>query len=237
MVAIYEVGGAVRDKILGIQSKDIDYVSVLDKPELYNIDDAYAIMKDWLLTNGYSIFLETPKCLTIRTKSPIGEVSDFVLARKETGYKKGTREPIVVPGTLYDDLLRRDFTINAIAKDKHGNYIDYFYGLDDLKNEILRTPLNPMDTLTDDPLRAVRAVRFKVILGFEYELGLKLALLNEDLIKLMDVVSDDRIREELHKCFKHNTFKTLCILNELPTDLIQNWLTRENLWLMPTTKK
>ncbi|TDI23055.1 CCA tRNA nucleotidyltransferase, partial [Acinetobacter baumannii] len=68
-------------------------------------------------------------------------VADFVMARKEIGYVEGTRTPIVKPGTLYDDLERRDFTLNAMARDSDGTIIDYFNGLDDLKKGYLRTPL------------------------------------------------------------------------------------------------
>jgi tRNA nucleotidyltransferase/poly(A) polymerase len=79
----------------------------------------------------------------------------------------GTRKPILELGTLYDDLIRRDFTLNALARDMDGNIIDHFSGLEHLKKGLLVTPLNPMKTMMDDPLRILRALRFSVTRGFE----------------------------------------------------------------------
>ena len=101
----------------------------------------------------------------------------------------------------------------------------------------LRTPLDPMVTLTDDPLRALRALRFAVTLDFEYSRGLWMALNNHKLPDLMNVVSTDRIRQELTKCFKFNNFRTFEELKDLPRPLVQSWLDRGDLWLKPTTEK
>lgn len=121
MVNLFEVGGSVRDGLLGIKNHDQDFIFVLDKAEFEQhqaISLAFSFMEQWLLEQGFRLFLKSPEFLTIRAKFPPPQerlVSDFVLARKELGYKPGTRQPIAVPGTLADDLRRRDFTINAIA--------------------------------------------------------------------------------------------------------------------------
>ena len=133
----FEVGGKVRDEILGLKSKDVDYVAVPNEELLSKYKTAsemFKVLNDYLTNEKYEIFLVTDDCYTIRAKFPKDHkyqgVADFVMARKETGYLPGTRTPIVEPGTLYDDLERRDFTLNALAKDEHGNIIDFFHGID-----------------------------------------------------------------------------------------------------------
>jgi tRNA nucleotidyltransferase/poly(A) polymerase len=251
MPRIFEVGGSVRDSLLGSNSHDEDFIFVLDEEELQEHSDialAFNFMEQWLLGQGFRIFLKSPECLTIRAKFPAPKdklVADFVLARQELGYKSGTRQPIVVPGTLADDLQRRDFTINAIARDSQGSLIDLFEGQRYLEAKILRTPLNPAITLKDDPLRALRAVRFAVKLGFEFAPCLQEALHAPELPELMAVVSSvafalaerDRIREELAKCFAADTWATWELFNQLPQPLVKHWLTQPKMWLLPTTKK
>jgi tRNA nucleotidyltransferase/poly(A) polymerase len=133
MFTFYEVGGCVRDEILGLKSKDIDYVAVPSESLLKDVSSAhtmYNILLEFLKSEGFEVFLETPTCFTIRAKFPVGHkhkgVADFVMSRKEIGYIPNTRTPIIVPGTLYDDLERRDFTVNALAKDSDGDIIDFF---------------------------------------------------------------------------------------------------------------
>lgn len=237
MFKFYQVGGSVRDELLGRESKDIDY-SVICSALYLHIDDAFNVLCHYLDQKGYTRFLTTPDCLTVRAKFPnSNEVADFVLARKEVGYYPGTRVPRVMPGTLEDDLSRRDFTVNAIAKDPDtGEYIDLFEGRKDLEAGMLYTPLNSMVTLTDDPLRAIRALRFAVVLGFEWSCQLENALFHKDLPGLTKVVSTDRIREELQKAFKHDTWRTLQLLKKLPEELVKEWFTRDGMWLLPTTK-
>ena len=233
---IFKVGGFVRDQLLGRQSNDLDFVFVI-KDAPVSLDEGFLIMKDYMLSNGYTIFLETPDCVTIRGKRPDGTVGDFVLARKEVGYIEGTRKPNLVLGTLEDDLARRDFTVNALAQRDDGTIIDMFDGINDLKERELKTPLDPMVTLTDDPLRALRAMRFSITLGFEYSRSLWMALNNPNLPQLMKVVSTDRIRQELNKCFKYSNWDTFEELKDLPRPLVKSWLDRDDLWLKPTTEK
>lgn len=237
MFRLYKVGGCVRDHFLGRKSKDIDY-TVVNTDGVKTIEHVFADMVYHLDQQGFKRFLTTEECVTVRAKFPnSSEVADFVLARKEVGYKPGTRIPLVIPGTLYDDLERRDFTVNAMAVANDGKLIDPFDGMSDLKAGVLRTPLDPMVTLTDDPLRAIRAIRFAITLNFRMSDQLLNAMFHRDLPGLTKLVSTDRIREELQKCFKADTWNTLKVLQQLPEELTKEWLTREGMWLMPTTKR
>jgi tRNA nucleotidyltransferase/poly(A) polymerase len=243
MFKFYEVGGKVRDEILGLQSKDVDYVAVPNEALLEKYSEAhemFVVLENYLLGQGFEIFLSTPNCYTIRAKFPKEHqyegVADFVMARKEIGYVTGTRTPIVKPGTLYDDLERRDFTLNALAKDDDGTIIDFFGGMEDLKEGILKTPLDCSVTFNDDPLRILRAIRFSITKGFEIPTQMDLTISLYNYEEKMSVVSTERIREELFKCFKHDTLKTLKVLSEYP--LLNTYIFRNNeLWLKPTTEQ
>jgi tRNA nucleotidyltransferase/poly(A) polymerase len=241
----YEVGGKVRDELLGLQSKDVDYVAVPQDELLEKYKDAsemFKVLDEYLVSEKFEIFLRTPDCFTIRAKFPEGHkykgVADFVMARKEIGYVEGTRTPIVVPGTLYDDLERRDFTVNAMARDEDGSIIDYFNGMEDLSHGILRTPLDCEITFNDDPLRILRCIRFMVTKNFTLSFNDKIfdTILNYDYDGKMSVVSEQRIREELIKCFKYDTMLTLNILYQF--DGLRNYIfTKTNLWLKPTNEE
>jgi poly(A) polymerase len=152
------------------------------------------------------------------------------------GYIKGTRRPILELGTLEDDLIRRDFTLNAMAEDEDGKLIDLFEGQKHLKQKILITPLNPTITLMDDPLRLLRGIRFSITKNFTMSssfisAGLSIKVLD----KLEEVVSQERIREELNKCFKADTLKTISTLQKFPT--LMERVFKDGLWLMPTNKE
>jgi tRNA nucleotidyltransferase/poly(A) polymerase len=242
LFTFYEVGGKVRDEFLGLQSKDVDYVAVPNESLLERYKTAhemFVILETFLTNEKFEIFLSTPDCFTVRAKFPKDHkyqgVADFVMARKEIGYVEGTRTPIVVPGTLYDDLERRDFTVNAMAKDENGKIIDLFDGMNDLKRMVLITPLPPKQTFNDDPLRILRAVRFAITKGFSLKF-LDHFINNYDYENKMSVVSTDRIREELYKCFKHDTMGTLDMLNDYPT--LKRYIFENKLmWLKPTNEQ
>ena len=240
MFTFYEVGGKVRDEILGLKSKDVDYVAVPNEMLLRDYTEArlmFEVLSDYLLSEKFEIFLETPDCFTIRAKFPKDHkyqgVADFVMARKEVGYIPGTRTPIIKPGTLYDDLERRDATLNALAKRDDGKIIDFFNGIDYLKNGVLRTPLNPKKTFDDDPLRIIRFIRFSITKGFTIENEANTIMEEYEYENKMEVVSGERIRDELYKCFKHNTLKTLVVLDRYP-QLKKYIFTQTKMWLKPT---
>jgi tRNA nucleotidyltransferase/poly(A) polymerase len=236
----YKVGGCVRDKLLNLPIKDIDYAVVyqgtekmIDAIEIYN-----RLLKN-LETRGYTIFLSVPSCFTVRAKSPKGEVADFVLARKELFYKPDTREPVSIPGTIDDDLMRRDFTCNAIAEDEFGIIHDPFNGLEAIKFKRLTTPISAEVSFDDDPLRIIRAIRFHITKGFTFDSDIYYAIKHFDMSK-MKVVSGDRIREELQRCFKYDTLATLYSLHEFEN--LENYIFKEakvngfNIWLKPTNE-
>jgi tRNA nucleotidyltransferase/poly(A) polymerase len=243
MFKFYEVGGKVRDEILGLQSKDVDYVAVPKEELLATVEkaeDMFSILEAFLKEEKFEIFLVTPDCFTIRAKFPAGHkysgVADFVMARKEIGYIPGTRTPIVKPGTLFDDLQRRDFTLNALAKDEDGTIIDFFGGLQALEEKTLITPLPTRETFDDDPLRILRAIRFYITKGFDISSSIYVCIKDYDYETKMGVVSTERIREELFKCFKHDTLRTIKILEEFPE--LKRYIFKGNtLWLKPTMEQ
>ncbi len=248
-IKLYQVGGCVRDELLGVKSKDIDYSVVIEsrnKGEQIDIVKGLEFLEAHLVTNGYTIFLKTPDTFTFRAKNnQTGEIADFVLARHEIGYDQSSRKPQVVLGTLAQDLARRDFTINAMARDEFGNLIDLFQGQEDLAKGILRTPLDPTDTFLDDPLRLFRALRFAITKQLEFDSSLWGGLTNPDVYdKLWKVVSAERIREELHKMFSHDSEKSLKLLVEFSGKISQvsptflsDCFGKTGLWLKPTNEK
>lgn len=187
----YVVGGYVRDLFLQRPSKDIDVVVV---------GSGIAVAKALSKSLGKSAHLSVFKNFgTAQVKSHGMEV-EFVGARKES-YSHDSRKPIVEDGTLEDDQNRRDFTINALAiclnKAHFGELIDPFDGIADLEDGIIRTPLDPDITFSDDPLRMMRCIRFATQLNFFIEDETFEALSrNKERIK---IISKERIADELNK--------------------------------------
>ncbi len=186
----YVIGGYVRDIFLGRPSKDIDIVVVGDGLEFARL------VATKLKVQKVSYF-KTFGTAHFRYKDIDVE---FVGARKES-YSENSRKPAVENGTIEDDQLRRDFTINALAlslmKDNFGDLIDPFDGLGDLEKGIMRTPLDPDKTYSDDPLRMMRAIRFATQLGFSIEKrSLEAILRNAERLK---IISQERITDELNK--------------------------------------
>lgn len=190
-VDAYAVGGYVRDKLLGRPCKDIDIVCVGSGIELakatasrFKPAPKVAVFKNFgtamMKVNGWEI--------------------EFVGARKES-YRRDSRKPIVENGTLEDDQLRRDFTINALAinlkDDQFGQLTDPFNGLHDLNEGIIKTPQDPSITFNDDPLRMMRAIRFATQLGFDIEEETRAAI--PPLAERMGILSMERIADELNK--------------------------------------
>ena len=241
MPNLYRVGGCVRDELLGVSSKDIDFTFVLDDLSL-SVEDGFLSMENWMKEQGFQIFLSTPEMFTVRAKFPKGDpneglVADFVMARKEIGYKPDSRKPILSLGSIEDDLIRRDFTLNAMAVDEDGDLIDLFGGRQDLERKILRTPLPAEQTMMDDPLRFLRSLRFSITKGFGVHHDIMIAMTQPEIMeKLEKVVSAERIREEVFKMMKHDTVKTLETFRKTE-DLLPGFTSLvfgRGLWLKPT---
>lgn len=190
--SVYIVGGYVRDLLMKRKaSTDIDFVT-----EQSGIELAQNVAQDIDPKLKVSVF-KTYGTAMIKYKDLELE---FVGARKES-YTENSRKPEVEGGTLEDDQKRRDFTINAMAislnKDNFGELIDPFNGIEDLEKEILRTPLEPAQTYSDDPLRMMRAVRFASTLGFTIEENSLEAIKQE--AERIKIVSMERIMVEFNK--------------------------------------
>lgn len=190
-IEAHAIGGFIRDKVLDRPCKDIDISCIGDgielakkTAEMLKIKKAVTIFKTFgtamIKSRGYDI--------------------EFVGARKES-YRSDSRKPLVSPGTMLDDLLRRDFTINTLSLNlnrfSYGEITDQFNGLEDLKNRIIRTPVDADMTFSDDPLRMMRAIRFATQLDFQIEKNTMDAISrNSERIK---IVSAERITDELQK--------------------------------------
>ncbi len=188
---VYIIGGWVRDIMLGRKSKDIDIVAVGSGIEL-----ATRVAESLNRVNELKIFKNFG---TAMLKYRNWEL-EFVGARKES-YRSDSRKPIVEDGSLDDDMKRRDFTINALAislnKDDFGQVIDPFGGLADLERKLIRTPLDPDITYSDDPLRMMRAVRFSSQLNFEID-TVSFEAIRRNAGRLA-IVSIERIMDEFNK--------------------------------------
>ncbi|MFK8302049.1 CCA tRNA nucleotidyltransferase [Capnocytophaga stomatis] len=188
----YVIGGFVRDYLLKKKlPKDIDIVSIGS-----GISLAEKVAEKLPDNPKVSVFKNFGTAMIKADGLDI----EFVGARKES-YESNSRKPYVESGTLQDDQNRRDFTINAMAlslsEHNFGELIDPFDGLSDLKNKIIRTPLDPDITYSDDPLRMMRAIRFATQLGFEIEeKSLQAIAKNKDRLK---IISNERIVDELNK--------------------------------------
>jgi len=187
----YVVGGYVRDLLLDRASKDIDVVAVGSGIAL-----AKAVAEELNLKQEVKVFKNFG---TAMLKQADWEV-EFVGARKES-YNRNSRKPIVEDGSLEDDQNRRDFSINAMAvclnNERYGQLIDPFNGRQDLEKTLIKTPLEPSITFSDDPLRMMRAIRFASQLDFHLEDAAYEAIKKEK--ERIEIVSQERITDELNK--------------------------------------
>lgn len=234
----YKVGGCVRDKILGLVPKDIDFsVEAL----------SFEHMKRAIVTRcggdhgnlehmkigGPFLKVEKPEFLTIRAIDPVLGGVDFVMARKEGAYSDSRHPDAVEPGTLFDDLARRDFTMNAIAESDSGEFVDPFGGIEDIRNQVIRCVGDAPKRFMEDKLRLLRAVRFHITKGFRLHETVIECL--EEMGSSLSGVSVERIREELLKCFEFDTLTTLNVLGQFPS-LAESCFINRKLILKPTIR-
>ena len=189
----YVIGGFVRDLLLGIPSQDIDIVV-----QGSGIDLATSVSRRFTGSH-LSVFKSFG---TAMVKAGGAEI-EFVGARKES-YRADSRKPIVEDGTIEDDQRRRDFTINALAlslnPDTFGDIVDPFGGIEDLRDGIIRTPLDPDVTFSDDPLRMLRGIRFASRLGFSISPATLEGM--KRMAPRIEIISQERITEELMKAME-----------------------------------
>jgi len=191
---VYVVGGYVRDFYLqrtkNAEELDIDFVTIGS-----GIEVAQKVA-DLLGTDNLSVFKQFGTAHIKHNNLDL----EFVGARKES-YRSDSRKPIVEDGTMEDDQMRRDFTINALSwslnKDNYGELLDPFNGIQDLKKQLIRTPVDPLKTFEDDPLRMMRAIRFATELQFDIEEQTYRGI--EEMAERIEIISKERIIEELNK--------------------------------------
>lgn len=237
-VSLYLVGGCVRDMIMGNPNpKDVDFAV-----EAKSFDH----MRQWMVERGFHIHAETPKYFTLRAKAPksgfsfagrdySGKDFDFALCRTDGEYKDGRHPDSVEVGTIHTDLSRRDFTMNAIAMDASGAFLDPFGGVEDIGTRTIRC-VGSVERLVEDGLRVMRALRFAIQLDF---------FLDEEVIEFLDSmasvmalhnVDPQRIQQEMTKSMRINTYATMGLLYEYP--MIAKYIFNETgIWLKPTDEK
>lgn len=208
----FRVGGCVRDALLNHPVHDVDFAVEVE---------SFDKMREELLAQGFKIHTENPEFLTIRAGVPEGNPlrlvtkdADFVMCRKDSATSDGRRPDFVEPGTLMDDLARRDFTVNAMAFDTNGTLIDPFGGKKDLEYGLLRFVGNARQRINEDGLRVMRALRFCVTKNFGMTNETVNALRDPFAAEMLGKVSVERIQIEAEKMFAHNTIASLRILNE-----------------------
>ena len=223
----YLVGGALRDEIMGLPCKDYDYVVLAP---------SFLALKESLLEQGCKIFVEKPEYLTIRCNHPKLGCVDFSCARRDGHYSDGRRpDDVAITIAIEDDLARRDFSCNAMARDVETGYLyDPFMGIEDIEDGCLRAVGNATQRLAEDKLRAFRAVRFACSKNFRIDKDLWNAI-NRLTPNQFDGVSTERIREELLKAVRANQKKMFATLwQDFP--VLWDVVTNRGIWFRPTTE-
>jgi len=238
MIQTFEVGGCVRDSILDVPTNDIDLLLVgaasfdagVDHAKSLGLAPIPGTFKPEFATFKASV--PSTHKLRLRCKTV-----DFVLARKDGTSSDGRRPDSVEPGTLEDDLRRRDFTVNALARClETGEIIDLFRGREDLRSGALRFVGLPLERIKEDGLRVLRGFRFQVTKGL-VPTGTTLdALRSRTAVEMLDSVSRERVREEVEKMFKHSTLETLALLGSL-SNAFKNAIFCDGLRLSATLKQ
>ena len=217
MMEMFEVGGCVRDEMLGLRTKDVDFVVIAP---------GFDAMRAELVRQGFKTHVEKPEFVTIRAGVPEGHAlrsrtkdADFVLARKDSATGDGRRPDFVEAGTLEDDLARRDFTVNAMARATDGTLHDPHGGRADLEAMTLRFVGDPAQRITEDGLRVIRGFRFMVTKGFTPAIETFVALTSPLAVEMLAKVSTERIREELERMLAFDTLATLAVFDEMGAEM------------------
>jgi tRNA nucleotidyltransferase/poly(A) polymerase len=191
---IYLVGGAVRDELIGKSIQDYDFATALPAEDVETL----------LQIAGYKVYVIGKKFGTIGTNITVLDKKYFIeiTTFRTEQYNPNSRKPEVeFTPSLEEDLARRDFTINALAKDNLGNIIDLFDGQKDIENRLVRSVGNPLERFNEDPLRILRAIRFASTLDFDIDSQTSIAI-TEMSERLLDI-SKERIVKELDLSLIH----------------------------------
>jgi len=238
-IRLFEVGGSIRDELMGITDPpDRDFCA--EAP-------SWSALLEWCHSNMERVFQVKPEFLTIRGRMANGDSIDVVMCRKDGPSSDGRHPDEVEAGTLLDDLARRDFTVNAMAREVDpttlepiGEIIDPFHGRQDLQDHSLRCVGKTSERLDEDGLRVLRAARFCITKNLGPTPDLAAALKDSAMwVFMKETVSDERIREELHKMLKVSTVGTLRFLTSFCPPLTAEVLfgSGTNIWLKPTMEK
>ncbi len=232
---LFLVGGAVRDMVMGRVSKDWDFTVVGPSsfPE-FQAELAAAGFEEFTSDEAHgTVRAHAPKGFSFAGMVPPVKTFDFVLARRDVS--TDGRRAVTETGTLADDLARRDFTMNAIAIDADGVFIDPHNGRSDIAHKLIRTVGMPKTRFNEDGLRVLRAIRFAVTLDFEIEgvLGIELTMRGAWHATRPEV-SVERRREELLRAFRCSTIRTL---RELDHFGMLDIIDADGLWLKPTLEQ
>lgn len=222
-IKIFEVGGCVRDEILGVASNDVDLLLV--GAPTFEVGIRFASQKMGL--NPISGTFK-PEFLTFKASVPKNhdlrkrcKTIDFVMARKDGFHSDGRRPDSTSPGTLLDDLERRDFTINALAKDfSTGEIIDLFGGKEDLENGVLKFVGDPMERVMEDGLRVLRGLRFQVTKDLVASEETAKVLSSKVAVNMLSRVKRERVREEMEKMLRHCPIRSMKLLSSVSPELV-----------------
>jgi len=219
MAQVFEVGGTVRDALMGVPSDDVDFVCVAES-------------FDAMLAHITAMGLDpVPRCIdrqhvTIKAIVPKThplrkrcKSADFVLSRKDGPSSDGRHPDFVEPGTLADDLARRDFTINAIAQAEDGSLVDPHGGQADIHRRVIRFVGDPMQRIREDGLRVLRAFRFAVTKGCTLAPETDAAIRSPLAIEMLRGIPTERIGAEVRKMFDHDTLAALAIVATMSDEM------------------
>lgn len=203
-VLYYKVGGYLRDHMLGIPSKDIDFAVVAP---------SFDAMLESVEERGCQVFQSRPESHTLRALHPNLGAVDFVWARREGPYTDGRHPDFVLPGSIEDDLARHDFTMNAMAvPEDGGSIIDPHDGLKDIKDMVIRCVGDPIDRFREDGLRVFRALRFSVTKNMVLHESVVNAILSSAGLVAASKQEVNRVREELVLMMKADWWGTFSML-------------------------
>lgn len=231
---IFLVGGYVRDHLMGLPSKDIDIVCEAS---------SFEEMLSWILDTHKKVFMANKEFLTVRALSWDNKPYDYVLTRKESGYSDGRHPDEVFIGTILEDLARRDFTINSLAWNiNRQELLDPHNGKKDIDNKKLNCVGNTFSRFEEDPLRILRAMRFSITKGFLPNKEILSVFKDSGWVNsIIETVSEERIQDELKKCFFFNSAETMRFLvedfhHDFIFQIFKHDKSNGALWLEPTSK-